>query len=129
MIDVLVVDDSKFMAKALGRLLGELGFNVVGLAHDGIQGLAQFRKLKPAVTLLDITMPNMDGVECLSKILEVDSDARVVMLSAIQSPETVDECLERGAASFVRKPIRKDCAEDRTRLRDTLEKAVEVVEL
>lgn len=127
MIDVLVVDDSKFMAKALGTVLVELGFNVVGLGHDGIEGVALFEELRPEVTLLDVTMPNMDGVECLTKIMEIDSNARVVMLSAIQEPSTIEHCLGLGAASFLQKPIRKNDPADLNRLRETLENAAGVV--
>jgi two-component system chemotaxis response regulator CheY len=129
MISVLVVDDSKFMAKALGRLLSELGFNIVGVGYDGIEGVAQFESLRPEVTLLDVTMPNMDGVECLSRIREIDSDARVVMLSAIQDPATIEHCLKLGATSFLQKPIRKDDSADLNRLRETLENAAGAVRL
>lgn len=124
MIDVLVVDDSKFMAKSLRDVLQELGFNVVGLAHDGFEGLAQFEALKPEVTLLDVTMPNMDGIDCLAKIREIDTNARVVMLSAIQDPSTIERCLSLGAASFLQKPIRKNSPSDLNRLCETLENAV-----
>lgn len=126
MIEVLVVDDSKFMAKALRDVLVGLGFNVVGIAHDGVEGVAQFEALRPEVTLLDVTMPNMDGVECLTKILEIDSNARVVMLSAIQDPATIESCLSIGAANFLQKPIRKSSPSDLNRLCETLENAAGV---
>jgi two-component system, chemotaxis family, chemotaxis protein CheY len=126
MIDVLVVDDSKFMAKSLREVLVELGFNVVGLAHDGIEGIAQFEALHPEVTLLDVTMPNMDGIDCLTRILEIDRGARVVMLSAIHDPSTIERCLSIGAASFLQKPIKKNSPSDLNRLSETLENAAGV---
>lgn len=127
MIDVLVVDDSKFMAKSLRTVLVELGFNVVGLAHDGFEGVEQFTALKPEVTLLDVTMPNMDGIDCLAKIIEIDSDARVVMLSAIQDPSVIERCKSLGAASFLHKPIKRGSPSDLSRLLDTLETAAGAV--
>jgi two-component system, chemotaxis family, chemotaxis protein CheY len=123
-IEVLVVDDSKFMAKGLGAVLEELGFKVVGMAHDGLEGLEKFQALQPEVTLLDITMPNMDGIDCLTKILEINSDARVVMLSAIQDPSTIERCLALGASSFLQKPIKRGSPSDLNRLCETLENAV-----
>lgn len=123
MHNVLVVDDSAFMAKAVSSVVQEAGYNVVGLANDGIQGFDQFVKESPDVTILDITMPNMDGLECLKAILEYDPSASVVMLSAIQDQEMIQECLDSGAAAFLKKPIKKNNAEDLERLRSTLEAA------
>ncbi|MFK8110748.1 MAG: response regulator [Rubripirellula sp.] len=124
MIRVLVVDDSKFMARGIQSILSEMGFDVVGLAHDGNEGWQKFEETRPDVTLLDVTMPNMDGLECLQKIREIDADARVVMLSAIKDPETVDRCLQSGASSFLQKPIKRTSPKDLTRLCDTLDAAV-----
>ena len=123
MIEVLVVDDSKFMAKALGTVLEDIGFKVVGFGHDGIEGLEQFKTLHPEVTLLDITMPNMDGLDCLAQILELDRDARVVMLSAIQDPDTIQRSLDLGASAFLQKPIKRGSPRDLNRLCETLENA------
>ena len=123
MPSVLVVDDSAFMAKAVSSVVQEAGYDVVGLANDGIQGFDQFVQQAPDVTILDITMPNMDGLECLKAILEYDPDASVVMLSAIQDQEMIQECLNSGAVAFLKKPIKKNNAEDLERLRSTLEAA------
>lgn len=124
MIEVLIVDDSKFIANSLSSILEELGFKVVGLANDGFEGIEQFARHQPDVMLLDVTMPNMDGIDCLSKIREIDGDAKVVMLSAIQDPATIDRCMSLGAASFLQKPIRKNSPADLSRLCLTLENAV-----
>ncbi|MCG8651198.1 MAG: response regulator [Pirellulales bacterium] len=124
MIRVLVVDDSKFMARAIAGILASMEFDVVGIAHDGLEGIAQFEQHHPDVTLLDITMPNMDGVDCLQKLREIDADARVVMLSAIKDQATIDRCLELGACNFLKKPIKRGSPSDLSRLCDTLEEAV-----
>lgn len=123
MIRVLVVDDSKFLARGIKAMLEGLEFDVVALGHDGQQGLDLFLQHRPDVTLLDITMPNMCGIECLTKIKAADPGANVVMLSAIQDEEIVSKCLELGAASFLQKPIRRNNEEDMTRMKETLSNA------
>ena len=124
MIRVLLVDDSKFVTRTLSNILEAMDFQVLGVAHDGHEGIQQYQQLHPDVTLLDLTMPNMDGLECLNGILNLDPEARVVMLSAIQDPDTVAKCLERGACSFLQKPIRQGSPADLSRLCGTLEAAV-----
>lgn len=123
MIKVLIVDDNKFITHAMRNILEEMDFNVVGVAHDGLQGIERFMEFWPDITLLDITMPNMDGLECLGKIMEMNSTARVVMLSAVQDKHTIRNCLASGAAGFLQKPIRKGNAEDLGRLSRALEHA------
>ena len=124
MVSVLVVDDSKFMAKSLARLLQAHDFEVVGVAHDGNEGLAAFREHNPDVTLLDITMPNMDGLECLTHIREENPAASIVMLSAIQDEEIIARCNEAGASAYLQKPIRSNDPSDIARLTDTIGAAV-----
>lgn len=127
MIRVLVVDDSKFMARGLQSILEQMDYEVLGLAHDGQEGFDKFTELRPDVTLLDVTMPNVDGLECLQKIRELDSDARVVMLSAIKDPETVERCLSNGAAEFLEKPIKRGSPKDLSRLCDAIDGAAQTV--
>lgn len=121
---VLIVDDSKFLAKAMKRVIEELDFTVVGVGHDGYQGLELFKELRPDVTLLDITMPNMDGIDCLTEIRKVDPQARIVMLSAVQEQVVVDRCMQNGAMKFLSKPIKNDDPEYLSLLQETLDSAV-----
>ena len=123
MTSILVVDDSKFMAKCLGRGLEGLGYDVVGVGHDGLEGLALYKELRPALVLLDITMPNMDGLECLCEIRKFDSDARVIMLSAVKDEDTVRQCYDDGAADYLQKPIQFNDDADTQRLRTAIETA------
>ncbi len=120
---VLIVDDSKFMAKVIKKMLEGMDFDVVALGRDGQQGLDLFDQHRPEVTLLDVTMPNMCGVECLAGIKAIDPEANVIMHSAIQDQEVIDKCLEIGAASFLQKPIRKDNQEDLMRMKEALQNA------
>lgn len=123
MLRVLIVDDSKFMARGMKTVVEGLGFEVVDLGHDGQEGFDKYLQYKPDVTLLDITMPNVCGIECLTRIMEADGDASVVMLSAVQDQDTVSRCLEIGARSFLAKPIRKNEPEDLQKLKETIENA------
>jgi two-component system chemotaxis response regulator CheY len=104
---VLIVDDSMFIAKQLGQILTSEGFDVVGTASDGIQGIEKYKELFPAVDLvtMDITMPQMDGVSALEKILEFDKNAAVVMVSALGKEDVVKKCLLMGAKSYIVKPL------------------------
>jgi len=105
MIRVLVVDDSRFMAKIVKDGLEDAGCEVVAVGEDGNQGVELFRAHRPDVVLLDITMPNKDGRECLQEILDEDPSARVVMVTAIKDDDVLNACLEAGARGFVRKPV------------------------
>lgn len=115
MAKILVVDDSKFMAKTLKRALEGGGHEVVGMGSDGVEGYELFQSKRPDLTLLDITMPNRDGRDCLFDIMQRDKDARVIMISAIKEQDVVDDCLACGAKNFIQKPLNfidKDSAEE-----------------
>jgi two-component system chemotaxis response regulator CheY len=104
---VLVVDDSMFIAKQLGQIFTSEGFEVADTAADGAQGLAKYKELYPNIDLvtMDITMPVMDGVSALEKILEFDKEARVIMVSALGKEDVVKKSLLLGAKSYIVKPL------------------------
>ena len=104
---VLIIDDSMFIAKQLGQILSSEGFEVVGTASDGVQGLEKYKELYPNIDLvtMDITMPVMDGVSALEKILEFDKEAVVVMVSALGKEDVVKKSLLIGAKSYIVKPL------------------------
>ena len=104
---VLVVDDSMFIAKQLGQIFTSEGFDVAGTAGDGAQGLEKYKELYPNIDLvtMDITMPVMDGVSALEKILEFDKNANVIMVSALGKEDVVKKCLLMGAKSYIVKPL------------------------
>jgi two-component system chemotaxis response regulator CheY len=103
----LIVDDSMFIAKQLGQILSSEGFEVADTATDGAQGVEKYKSLHPNIDLvtMDITMPVMDGVSALEKILEFDKDAKVIMVSALGKEDIVKKCLLLGAKSFIIKPL------------------------
>ncbi len=103
---VLVVDDSMFIAKQLGQIFTSEGFEVVDTAADGAQGVEKYKALKDIdLVTMDITMPVMDGVSALEKILEFDKEAKVIMVSALGKEDVVKKCLLMGAKSYIVKPL------------------------
>jgi two-component system chemotaxis response regulator CheY len=104
---VLVVDDSMFIAKQLGQIFTSEGFEVAATAADGAQGVEKYKELYPNIDLvtMDITMPVMDGVSALEKILEFDKEACIIMVSALGKEDVVKKSLLMGAKSYIVKPL------------------------
>ncbi len=118
---ILVVDDSMFVKKQLSQILGSEGYDVVDTAGHGAEAVEKYKELYPAVDLvtMDITMPGMDGVTALEKIVEFDKEARVVMISALGKQDLVKRSFMLGAKNYIIKPLdRKKVLE---RLRSVLE--------
>ncbi len=117
---VLIVDDSMFVAKQLSQIFTSEGFEIAGTASNGEEGLEMYKGLHPTVDLvtLDITMPRMDGVTCLEKIIEFDKNAKVIMISALGKQDIVKKALVIGAKNYIVKPL------DRKKV---LERVVQVI--
>ncbi len=104
---IMDVDDSMFVAKQITQILTSEGYNVVAQAGDGLQAVEKYKELYPNVDLvtMDITMPNMDGLTALQKIVEFDKNAKVVMISALGKQDLVKQCLLAGAKNYIVKPL------------------------
>jgi two-component system chemotaxis response regulator CheY len=102
---VLIVDDIAMMRSELRRILEEYGMTVVGEAENGRAGVEAYARLKPQVVLLDITMPEMDGLTALKEIRRQDPAARVVMCSALGQQRYLLAAIRSGARDFVVKPF------------------------
>lgn len=102
---VLAVDDSSFMLTLIASFLEDSDFELAGTAKDGVQAIEKYKELKPDIVLLDIVMPGEDGIETLSRILEIDSNAKVIMVSSLGTEDAVIECLKKGAKTFLQKPF------------------------
>lgn len=100
----LIADDSENSLNTLRRIITDMGHEVVATAGDGQSAVAQYRTFHPDVTILDLIMPRMNGREALRAILALDPDARVVMASAMRSPQNALDCQREGASFFVYKP-------------------------
>jgi len=100
---VMVVDDSMFISKQISQILTSEGFEVVGTATDGEAAVEKYKEFHPNIDLvtLDITMPKMDGVQALQKIIEFDPKAKVVMISALGKQDLVKKALLEGAKNYI----------------------------
>ncbi|WP_282600090.1 response regulator [Patulibacter sp. SYSU D01012] len=108
MANVLVVDDAAFMRKMLSDVLTKAGHEVRGEAANGADAVKQYQELRPELVTLDITMPEMDGLEALREIIALDPSARVIMCSALGQESRVLESVKLGARDFVVKPFTPD---------------------
>lgn len=117
-IRVLVVDDHRMLRETLRHSLEQHGFDVVGEAGDGTEALEAARRLRPAVVLMDVTMPGMGGVEATRQLLGVLPSVRVVMLTMHADRRVIAQAIEAGAVGY----LLKDCSIDE--VADTLRSAV-----
>ena len=108
MSKILIVDDALFMRRMVSDILSKAGYEIAGEAGDGKEAVEEYRKLKPDLITLDITMPGMDGIEALKAIKAEFPDAKVVMCSAMGQQAMVIDAIQAGAKDFVVKPFQAD---------------------
>ncbi len=104
---ILIVDDAAFVRMRCAKALGEKGYEVIE-AQDGNEALQRYKENTPDVVLMDITMPYMDGITALKKLIEMDPEAKVAMVSVMGQQSTMIEALKSGAKDFVIKPFDVD---------------------
>ena len=104
---ILIVDDAQFMRMRCGKLLEKYGYEVVE-AENGRQAVERYRECQPDAVLMDITMPEMDGLEALREIRKMDPAARVAMLTALGQQGVVIEAIKAGAKDFIVKPFEQE---------------------
>ncbi|MHB8621026.1 MAG: response regulator [Chloroflexota bacterium] len=104
---ILVVDDAAFMRMRCSKLLKENGYDVVE-AENGLDAIAKYKETKPDAVLLDITMPEMDGLTALKEIRKVDPEAKVAMVTAMGQQSMIMDAIKSGAKDFVVKPFQPD---------------------
>ncbi len=108
MASVLIVDDTLFMRASIKQMLEAKGHSVAGEASNGVEAIEKFAAVKPDVILMDITMPDMDGLEALKRIKEIDPNAKVVMCTAMGQQAMVAKAVELGAQQFIVKPFQAE---------------------
>ena len=108
MVSVLVVDDAAFMRLAIKNVLEKSGFKVVADAKNGREGIDKYIEFRPDIVTMDITMPDMTGIDALKKIMEFDPAAKVVMISAMGQERMVKEAIISGAKNFIVKPYKEE---------------------
>jgi two-component system chemotaxis response regulator CheY len=105
---VMTVDDSAAILTIISAYLEDSEFEVVAAERDGIMAVERFAQERPDIVLLDLIMPGQSGVETLGRILAIDPDAFVVIVSSLGTEDAVHECLTSGARSFLQKPFTRD---------------------
>lgn len=105
MLRLLIVDDSNIIRRKIERECDSAIYDVVGLASNGIEALRQFDQLYPHVVTMDLTMPKMDGIEAVDKMIARNPEVRILVISALSDIATGIEALEKGARGFLCKPF------------------------
>jgi two-component system chemotaxis response regulator CheY len=107
-MNILIVDDAMFMRTMLKNILVKQGFNVVGEAGNGREALEKYKELHPDIVTLDITMPEVDGLQAVKDIMDYDRNAKVIMCSAMGQQAMVLEAIKSGARDFIVKPFQPE---------------------
>ncbi len=105
---VLIVDDAAFMRMMIKDILSKNGFEVVGEGANGLEAVDRYKDLRPDIVTMDITMPEMDGINALKEIKKVDPAAKIIMCSAMGQQAMVIDAIQAGAKDFIVKPFQAD---------------------
>ena len=108
MAKILIVDDAAFMRMMIKDILSKNGYEVVGEAENGAVAVNKYAEVKPDLVLMDITMPEKDGIQALKEIRSNDANAKVIMCSAMGQQAMVIEAIQSGAKDFIVKPFQAD---------------------
>ncbi len=108
MAKILIVDDAAFMRMTVKEALKQGGYTDVEEAADGVQAVEKYKEFKPELVIMDITMPNMDGLQALKEIRAFDPTASVIMCSAMGQESMVMDAIKSGAKDFIVKPFKPD---------------------
>lgn len=106
--NILICDDAAFMRMMIKDILSKNGYNVAGEAENGLKAIEKYTELNPDLVLMDITMPEMDGIEALKKIKAADPNAAIIMCSAMGQQAMVIEAIQSGAKDFIVKPFQPE---------------------
>ncbi|TLY77358.1 MAG: response regulator [Gammaproteobacteria bacterium] len=104
-LKLLIVDDSSIMRRRIEHSQQFEELELVGTAGDGVQALELFRRTDPDLVTMDLTMPQMDGIECISRLVALKPAVRILVISALADKATAIEAMEKGANGFLHKPF------------------------
>jgi two-component system, chemotaxis family, chemotaxis protein CheY len=102
---LMIVDDSNIMRRRIERSQNFDELELIGTAGNGVEAIELFRKMDPDVVTMDLTMPQMDGIECIGKLVELKPAIRILVISALADKATAVEAMEKGANGFLNKPF------------------------
>jgi two-component system chemotaxis response regulator CheY len=117
-VKILLADDLSFMRMVQKEILEEKGYVVIGEAADGIEAIDKYKTIRPDILILDITMPNMNGLDAMHKIFEIDKHAKIIMCSALGQQQLIVEAIKSGVKDFIVKPFKPE------RMLSAIEKAL-----
>ncbi len=103
---ILVIEDHSIQREILVDMLKHSGYEIAGEAKDGAEGFEKYKEFQPDLVILDIMMPDVDGKECMKLIMNYDSQAKVVIYSALDRKKDIDEFMKMGAIDFISKPFK-----------------------
>lgn len=106
--NILICDDAAFMRMMIKDILTKNGYNIAGEAENGVKAIEKYAETKPDLVLMDITMPEMDGIQALKKIKGADPNACIIMCSAMGQQAMVIEAIQSGAKDFIVKPFQAE---------------------
>jgi two-component system chemotaxis response regulator CheY len=110
-VKLLIVDDSTVIRSRIARILGDARLEfiqVIGMAKNGVEALSLFSEEQPDLVTMDLTMPEMDGVECTEKMVTSNADASILVISALSDKATALKAMKKGARGFLYKPFTDD---------------------
>ncbi|MBK9219255.1 MAG: response regulator [Uliginosibacterium sp.] len=105
---LMIVDDSNIIRSKIARALGKHGLEIAALASNGQEAVRCFTTVRPDLVTMDLTMPNMDGIECIRRLRQINPDVRVLVVSALADKATAIAALKEGAQGFLHKPFTED---------------------
>ena len=106
--NILICDDAAFMRMMIKDILTKNGYNVAAEAENGLKAVEKYKEVSPDLVLMDITMPEMDGIQALKEIRKADAGAKVIMCSAMGQQAMVIESIQAGAKDFFVKPFQAE---------------------
>lgn len=107
-VRIMIVDDAAFMRMMVKDILSKNGYEIVAEAENGAKAVEKYQEVKPDLTTMDITMPEMDGISALKQIRSMDANAKIIMCSAMGQQAMVIEAIQAGARDFIVKPFQPD---------------------
>lgn len=105
---VMIVDDAAFMRMMISDILTKGGYTIAGEAENGKKAIEKYKELNPDVVMMDITMPDIDGITAVKEIKKIDANAKIIMCSAMGQQAMVVEAIQAGAKDFIVKPFKAD---------------------
>jgi two-component system chemotaxis response regulator CheY len=102
---LMIVDDSNIMRRRIERSQQFEDLQLVGTAGNGVEAIELFKRTDPDVVTMDLTMPRMDGIECISHLVALKPEVRILVVSALADKATAVEAMEKGANGFLNKPF------------------------